>query len=54
MEEVMDRLKDENSIFLVGCKGCAESCQTGGEVAVKKDEGCLIFRRQEDNRLFAY
>ncbi|MBU0566958.1 methylenetetrahydrofolate reductase C-terminal domain-containing protein [bacterium] len=42
MEEVMNLLKDENSIFLVGCKGCAESCKTGGQEAVEKMEKTLI------------
>ena len=31
MEEILQYLDGENDIFLVGCKGCAEGCETGGE-----------------------
>ena len=31
MEEILQYLDGENNIFLVGCKGCAEGCETGGE-----------------------
>jgi len=34
MEEILGYLDGENSIFIVGCKGCAEVCQTGGEAQV--------------------
>ena len=31
MEEILQYLDGEVNIFLVGCKGCAEGCETGGE-----------------------
>ena len=31
MEEILSYLDGENNVFIVGCKGCAEGCQTGGE-----------------------
>ncbi len=34
MEEILGYLNDEKKIFIVGCKGCAEVCQTGGEPQV--------------------
>jgi len=34
MEEILRYLDGEKAIFLVGCKGCAEACQTGGEQQV--------------------
>lgn len=34
MDEILGYLKDEEKIFIVGCKGCAEVCQTGGEPQV--------------------
>jgi ferredoxin len=33
-EEILGYLNGENKIFIVGCKGCAEVCQTGGEPQV--------------------
>jgi len=36
MEEILQYLNGENKIFLVGCKGCAEGCQTGGEPQVRE------------------
>ncbi len=33
-EEILGFLDGERRIFLVGCKGCAEACQTGGEAQV--------------------
>ena len=35
MEEILKYLEGENKIFLVGCKGCAEGCKTGGEPQVR-------------------
>lgn len=35
-EEILSYLKDEKNIFLVGCKGCAEVCQTGSEAQVRE------------------
>jgi ferredoxin len=32
--EILKSLEGEQRIFLVGCKGCAEACHTGGEAQV--------------------
>ncbi len=34
LPEILKSLEGEQRIFLVGCKGCAEACHTGGEVQV--------------------
>jgi len=34
LSEILKSLEGEQRIFLVGCKGCAEACHTGGEVQV--------------------
>lgn len=34
LPEILQTLAGEQSIFLVGCKGCAEACHTGGEAQV--------------------
>lgn len=34
LPEILSAVKDEQRLFLVGCKGCAEGCQTGGEAQV--------------------
>jgi hypothetical protein len=34
LEQILQYLDGENSIFLVGCRGCAEGCHTGGEQEV--------------------
>jgi ferredoxin len=34
LPEVLKSLEGEQCIFLVGCKGCAEACHTGGETQV--------------------
>ena len=33
-QEISSSLEGEKNIFLVGCKGCAEACHTGGEAQV--------------------
>jgi ferredoxin len=33
-EEILGYLDGDNKVFIVGCKGCAEVCQTGGETQV--------------------
>jgi ferredoxin len=33
-EEILGYLGGEGKVFIVGCKGCAEVCQTGGEAQV--------------------
>jgi hypothetical protein len=30
LEEILEYLKDENSVFILGCNGCAEASGTGG------------------------
>lgn len=32
--EILESLGEEKNIFLLGCNGCAEVCETGGETAV--------------------
>jgi len=32
--EILGYLKDDKKVFIVGCKGCAEACRTGGEPQV--------------------
>ena len=34
LDQILGYIGNENSIFVVGCKGCAEGCQTGGEKEV--------------------
>jgi hypothetical protein len=34
LEQVLEYLDGEKSVFLAGCKGCAEGCHTGGELEV--------------------
>lgn len=41
LDEILGYLNGEKSIFLVGCKGCAEACQTGGEKQVVEMKGGL-------------
>ena len=38
LEEILGYLEGEQRIFLVGCKGCAEGCESGGESQVKEME----------------
>ncbi len=34
LEEILGYVTGENKVFVVGCRGCAEGCQTGGEKEV--------------------
>jgi ferredoxin len=34
LEEILSYLDGERNIFLIGCKGCAEGCESGGEKQV--------------------
>lgn len=34
LNEILESIGDEKGIFLLGCNGCAEVCDTGGEAAV--------------------
>ena len=36
LEEILGYLEGEQKIFLVGCKGCAEGCESGGESQVEE------------------
>lgn len=38
IEEVLAYLEGENRIFIVGCRGCAEGCESGGEKQVLEME----------------
>ncbi len=40
-EEILRSLGDEKNVFLVGCNGCAEACQTGGKEQLIEMEGKL-------------
>ena len=33
IEEILEMVEGEKNVFLVGCNGCAEVCETGGEKA---------------------
>lgn len=35
LTEVLEYLTGEDKVFLVGCRGCAEGCETGGEEQVR-------------------
>lgn len=39
--EIQGYLKNDQKIFIVGCKGCAEACHTGGEPQVLESKGKL-------------
>lgn len=41
LEEILKYLEGEQSIFLVGCEGCADGCETGGEPQVREMRGKL-------------
>ncbi|MFC1485677.1 methylenetetrahydrofolate reductase C-terminal domain-containing protein [Candidatus Latescibacterota bacterium] len=34
LDEILESLRDDRKIFLLGCNGCADVCDTGGETAV--------------------
>jgi len=36
MDEILSYLTGEAKVFLVGCRGCADGCQTGGEKQVNE------------------
>ncbi|RQD75501.1 MAG: 5,10-methylenetetrahydrofolate reductase [Candidatus Syntrophonatronum acetioxidans] len=40
-EEIMESLKDDNKVFLLGCKGCAEASETGGLPQLEEMKGKL-------------
>lgn len=41
LEEILGYLDGENNIFLIGCKGCAEGCEAGGEKQVLEMKSIL-------------
>ena len=50
-EEILDYLGTESKIFIVGCKGCAEVCQTGSEPQVLEMKQKI---EQEGKRVTGY
>jgi len=38
LKEILNILKEVDKIFLIGCGGCAEACETGGEPQVRQLE----------------
>jgi len=41
LEEILSYLDGEKNIFLIGCKGCAEGCESGGEQQVLEMKNTL-------------
>lgn len=41
MEEILTSLEGEKKVFVVGCNGCAEGCESGGEPQVIEVKGKL-------------
>jgi ferredoxin len=41
LEEILSSLDGERAIFLIGCKGCAEGCESGGEQQVLEMKNTL-------------
>jgi len=41
LPEILGYLEGEQRVFIVGCKGCAEACHTGGEAQVVEMKGQL-------------
>lgn len=41
LPEIMNSLEGEQRIFILGCKGCAEACHTGGEAQVMEMKDIL-------------
>lgn len=50
-EEILESLGTESKVFIVGCKGCAEVCETGGEPQVLKMKKDL---EQADKQVTGY
>lgn len=50
-EEILESLGTESKVFIVGCKGCAEVCETGGEPQVLQMKKDL---EQADKRVTGY
>jgi len=42
IEEVLDLLEGTKSVFLVGCNGCADVCETGGPEVTAKAANTLV------------
>ena len=38
IEEIIEMVDGEKNVFLVGCNGCAEVCETGGEKEKREDQ----------------
>ncbi|MDD5596065.1 MAG: 5,10-methylenetetrahydrofolate reductase, partial [Candidatus Omnitrophica bacterium] len=41
IDEILDYIKNDSAVFLIGCALCATTCKTGGEVEVKMLAGLL-------------
>jgi len=48
LEEILGYLDGERSVFLIGCRGCAEGCESGGKAQVEEMEERL---EREDKRI---
>ena len=46
VEEILELLKNEKNIFVIGCDGCADVCNTGGVDACKKIKKELFYWSQ--------
>ena len=42
IEEILDYIKNDSDIFLIGCAVCATTCKTGGEIETKLLSEALI------------
>ena len=52
MEEILQYLDGEKDIFLVGCKGCSEGCETGGEQQVAEMKQRLEQLKEENPKRY--
>ena len=51
LPEIIKSLEGEQRVFIVGCKGCAEACNTGGETEVLEMKGKL---EEEGKKIVGY
>ncbi len=50
LEEILDMVKDANSILLTGCKGCVTVCNVGGKKEVEVLASTLKIAFKKENR----